>query len=122
MITFPAPVAITLPVYPASVTLEIDLSPDGLIATVDVELLVPGSFIPKPIGFGNNFENGTIRFENIAVDKGDTLIATTRVTSISTTPVDVSVDHTIDTKPPQNLSSTVASGMAEKYYAEFIFS
>ena len=122
MITFPSPVSVTLPAYPASVTLEIDLSPDGLVATVDVELLVAGSFIPTPIGFGNNFVNGTIKFENITVNKGDTLLSTTRVTSISADNVDVSVDHTINTEPPQNLSSTVASGMAEKYSAEFIFS
>ena len=108
--------------YPATATLEIAITPQGMVATVDVEVLAAGASIPTPVDFGNNFINGKITFSNIPINKGDTLISTTRVTSIvSGSPQKVSVDHVVNTEPPQTLSSTLATGTAEKYYAEFIF-
>lgn len=122
MISFPDPIPITLPTYPASITLTIESGPQGMPATVDVEILVPGTFIPTPVGFGDNNESPQITFPNILVNKGDTLIATTRVTSVSTNTITATVDHTIDLHPPEQLSASIASGMAEKFNAEFVFS
>ena len=122
MVTFPSPVQVTLPSYPATITLEIDLSPEGMIATVDIERLASGTFIPTPVNFGNNFIDGKITFEDIAVNKGDMIMATTRVTSIITGDQSVTVDHIINTNPPQTLSATLGTGSAEKFYAEFLFS
>lgn len=122
MITFPSPVQVRMISYPATATVEIAITPEGMVATVDVEVLAADTTIPTPVDFGNNFINGKITFKNITINNGDTLITTTRITSIlHGSPQKVSVDHVVNSEPPQSLSSTLATGEAEKYYAEFIF-
>jgi hypothetical protein len=119
MTSFPNPIPITLSPYPASVTLTIEIDPQGMPATVDVEILLAGTFIPTPVGFGDNFINGKITFPDISVNKGDLLISTTRVTSIATSDTAVTVEHTIDTQAPEQLSATIPSGNTEKFIGEF---
>jgi hypothetical protein len=122
MVTFPSPIEVTFASYPIQVTLEIDVSPDGMIATGDLERLPAGTFVPVPVDLGNNLANGKIIFKSVSVDKGDTLLATTRVTSLQTADQNVTVDHNLNSEPPHTLSATLATGIAEKFYAEFIFS